>query len=79
LREYVLDDIRNEEIPNLQAAQRQVDALCDPGTNGYNQPPQEVQWRKDIWWKAHRAFDERLRLQPDPTALIVIDEAEASK
>jgi DNA transposition AAA+ family ATPase len=79
LREILLEDIRKEEIPNLQAAQRQIDALHEPGTNGYNEPPEEVLRRKDIWWKAHEAFNERVRAQPDPTALIVIDEADRLK
>jgi DNA transposition AAA+ family ATPase len=45
----------------------------------YAEPPEEVARRQDAWRTLHDAMNERLRAQPDPTALILIDEADRLK
>jgi DNA transposition AAA+ family ATPase len=83
LREFLLEDIRREEMPRLQAAQRAVDELHESlrrtGYNGFLVPPEEVARRQDGWQRAHDVLMGRQRAQPDPTALIVIDEADRLK
>jgi DNA transposition AAA+ family ATPase len=83
LRDFLLENIRKEESPHLQAAQHLVDALYEPfrrtGYNGYSEPPEEVQRRNDAWRKAHEVMTERMLAQPDPTGLILIDEADRLK
>jgi hypothetical protein len=83
LRDLVLDDIRREERPRLQAAQQEVDELYEhhrlTGENCYTVPPVEVSRRKDEYLRAHRVLTERERIQVDPTELIVIDEADRLK
>ena len=83
LRALRLDDVRREELPRLQAAQREVNELSEPfrrtGYNGFLVPPEEVARRQDEWRRAHEVMTERERAQPDPTALIVIDEVDRLK
>jgi DNA transposition AAA+ family ATPase len=83
LRDLLLDEIRREELPRLQAAYRDVDALYEhgrrTGENGYVVPPWEVDRRQDDWRHVNRAMTERQNAQPDPTTLIVIDEADRLK
>jgi hypothetical protein len=50
-----------------------------PGAITYPEPPEEVDRRLDGWRRAQGAMKERLRAQPDPTELIVIDEADRLK
>src|SRR3954453_15612434 len=46
LRGFLLESVRREEVPRLQAAQREVAELSEPfrrtGYNGYLVPPEEV-------------------------------------
>jgi hypothetical protein len=83
LRDLLLDDFRREELPRLQAAHREVDALYESyrrtGKNCYPVPPEEVAHRQDELWRIHEVMMERQLAQPDPTALIVIDEADRLK
>jgi DNA transposition AAA+ family ATPase len=83
LRGFVVDEIRREELPRLQAAQREVDALYEhrrrTGENGFAVPPEEVARRQDEWRRICGGMSERERAQPDPTELIVIDEADRLK
>ncbi len=83
LRDVLLDDIRREELPRLQAAHREVEALYEhyrrTGENRFLVPPEEVARRQDEWRRAHEVMTERERAQPDPTALIVIDEVDRLK
>jgi DNA transposition AAA+ family ATPase len=80
---FVVDEIRREELPRLQAAQREVDALYEhhrrTGENGFAVPPEEVARRQDEWRRICGGMSERERAQPDPTELIVIDEADRLK
>ena len=66
-----------------EAATARSNALYEPyrrtGDNGYRVPPEEVARRQDEWRRAHEVMTERQRAQPDPTALIVIDEADRMK
>ena len=83
LRDLLLDEIRREELPRLQAAHREVEALYEhgrrTGENGFAVPPWEVARTQDDWRHANRAMTERQRAQPDPTTLIIIDEADRLK
>ena len=82
LRGFFLDEIRREGQPGLDAAQERLNALYEPlrrGLNMYAEPPDEVARRQDAWRTLHDAMNERLRAQPDPTALILIDEADRLK
>jgi DNA transposition AAA+ family ATPase len=83
LREFLLEEIRNEEAPRLQAAQRQIDALYKPyyerGACGFNGPAEEVAERQNAWREAHDQMVARIDALPDPTALIVVDEADRLK
>jgi DNA transposition AAA+ family ATPase len=83
LRDFLLEDIRREEKPHLEALERLVDELYEPyrrwGYNGYTEPPEEVMRRQDAYRKAHEVMTERMHAQPDPTALILIDEADRLK
>lgn len=82
LRGFFLEEIRREERPGLDAAQERLNALYEPlrrGLNMYAEPPDEVARRQDAWRTLHDAMNERLRAQPDPTALILIDEADRLK
>ena len=83
LGEFLLEKIRGEETPRLLAAQRQVDAMHKPyyerGESGYAVPPEEVVRRQDAWQAAHDHMEQRIDAQPDPTALILIDEADRLK
>jgi DNA transposition AAA+ family ATPase len=83
LRDLLWDDIRREELPRLHAAHREVEALYEhyrlTGENRFLVPPEEVTRRQDEWRWAHQALMERQRAQPDPTALIVVDEADRLK
>jgi DNA transposition AAA+ family ATPase len=83
LRDLLLDEIRREELPRLQAAHREVEALYEhgrrTGENGFAVPPREVARRQDDWLHANQVLMERQRAQSDPTALIMIDEADRLK
>jgi DNA transposition AAA+ family ATPase len=83
LRDLLVDDVRREELPHLQAANREVDALHDhrrlTGENCFNVPPEEVARRQDEWRRILERMSGRERAQPDPTELIVIDEADRLK
>jgi DNA transposition AAA+ family ATPase len=82
LRGFFLEEIRREAQPGLDAAQERLDALYEPlrrGLNMYAEPPDEVVRRQDAWRKLSEALSERIRAQPDPTALILIDEADRLK
>jgi DNA transposition AAA+ family ATPase len=83
LRDLLLDDIRREELPRLEAAMREVDALDErhrrTGEIGYPVAPEEVARRQDEWRRAQGVMMERQRAQPDPTELIVVDEADRLK
>jgi DNA transposition AAA+ family ATPase len=82
LRGFFLQEILREGQPGLDAAQERLNALYEPlrrGLNMYAEPREEVARRKDAWRTLHDAMDERLRAQPDPTALILIDEADRLK
>ena len=83
LRDFLLDDIRREELPRLQAAHREVEALYEhhrrTGENCFLVPPEEVARVQDEGRRAHHVMMERERAQPDLTALIVIDEADRLK
>ena len=59
-----------------------LNALYEPvrrGLNMFDEPPEEVARRQNAWRTLHDAMNERLRAQPDPTALILIDEADRLK
>jgi DNA transposition AAA+ family ATPase len=82
LRGFFLEEIRREERPKLDAAQQALNALYEPvrrGLNMFDEPPDEVARRQNAWRTLHDAMNERLRAQPDPTALILIDEADRLK
>jgi DNA transposition AAA+ family ATPase len=83
LRDLLLDDVRREELPRLQAANREVDALYEhcrrTGENCFLVPPEEVARRQDEWRRVYETMAGRERDQPDPTELIVIDEADRLK
>jgi DNA transposition AAA+ family ATPase len=82
LRGFFLEEIRREAQPGLDAAQERLNALYEPlrrGLNMYAEPPDEVARRQDAWRKLSEALSERMRAQPDPTALILIDEADRLK
>jgi Cdc6-like AAA superfamily ATPase len=82
LRGFFLEEIRREERPKLDAAQDALNVLYEPvrrGLNMFDEPPAEVARRQNAWRTLHDAMNERLRAQPDPTALILIDEADRLK
>ena len=82
LRGFFLEEIRSEEQFKLDAAQQALSALYEPVSRGLNmfaEPPDEVARRQNAWRTLHDALNERLRAQPDPTALILIDEADRLK
>ena len=83
LRDLLLDEVRREELPRLEAANREVEALYEysrrTGLNGFDVPPKEVASRQDEWRRIFERMSERERAQPDPTELIVIDEADRLK
>lgn len=82
LRGFFLEEIRREERPKLDAAQQALNALYEPVSRGLNmfaEPPEEVARRQNAWRSLHDAMNERLHAQPDPTALILIDEADRLK
>lgn len=49
------------------------------GRNCFLVPAEEVTRTKDEWVRVYKAMTERERVQPDPTELIVIDEADRLK
>lgn len=82
LRGFFLEEIRREERPGMDAAQQALNALYEPASRGLNMfagPPEEVVRKQDAWRTLHDALNERMRVQPDPTALILIDEADRLK
>ena len=82
LRGFFLEEIRREERPKLDAAQKALNDLYEPvrrGLNMFAEPPDEVARRQNAWRTLHDTMNERLRAQPDPTALILIDEADRLK
>lgn len=82
LRGFFLEEIRRERQPGLDGAQERLNSLYEPlcrGLNMYAEPPEEVARRQDAWRTLHDALNERLRAQPDPMALILIDEADRLK
>src|SRR5262249_45011735 len=83
LRDLLLDDIRQEEWPRLQAAHREAEALYEhcrrTGENRFLAPPEEVARRQEELRHTYGAIAEGERAQPDPTALIVIDEVDRLK
>jgi DNA transposition AAA+ family ATPase len=83
LRGFSLEEIRREERPHLESANREVDALYEyhrrTGLNGFDVPPEEVARRQDEWRRIFERMSGRERAQPDPTALILIDEADRLK
>ena len=83
LRDFLLEDIRDEESPRVEAAQALVDACYEhyPRTNyrGYTEPEDEVTRRQEALGKARNRMTARLLAQPDPTSLILIDEADHLK
>lgn len=83
LRDFLLDEIRDEEAPHLQAAQRQIDALHKPyyerGACGFDGPPELLAQSRDAWREAHDRMAARMDAVPDPTTLIVINEADRLK
>jgi DNA transposition AAA+ family ATPase len=83
LHDFLLEDVRREELPRLEAANQKVSALYEPfrrtGYNGFLVPPEEVTRTKDEWERVYKAMTERERAQTDPTELIVIDEADRLK
>jgi hypothetical protein len=83
LRDFCLEEIRFEEQPRLESANREVEALYEyhrrTGLNGFDVPPEEVARRQDEWRRIFEGVSGRERAQPDPTALILIDEADRLK
>jgi DNA transposition AAA+ family ATPase len=82
LRGFLLEEIRREERPKLDAAQQVLNALYEPVSRGLNMfagPPEEVARKQETWRTLHDAMSGRIRDQPDPTALILIDEADRLK
>ena len=83
LRGFCLEEIRREEQPGLESANREVEALYEyhrrTGLNGFDVPPEEVARRQDEWRRIFERMSGRERAQPDPTALILIDEADRMK
>ena len=83
LRSFYLEEIRREERPLLESANREVDALYEyhrrTGLNGFDVPPEEVARRQNEWRRILERISGRERAQPDPTALILIDEADRLK
>lgn len=83
LRGFCLEEIRREEQPRLESANREVEALYEyrrrTGLNGFDVPPEEVARRQDEWRRIFERVSGRERAQPDPTALILIDEADRLK
>jgi DNA transposition AAA+ family ATPase len=83
LRDFCLEEIRREEQPRLESANREVEALYEyhrrTGLNGFDVPPEEVARRQDEWRRIFERVTGRERAQPDPTALILIDEADRLK
>ncbi len=83
LRGFCLEEIRREERPRLESANREVEALYEhhrrTGLNGFDVPPEEVARRQDEWRRIFEGVSGRERAQPDPTALILIDEADRLK
>jgi DNA transposition AAA+ family ATPase len=70
-------------LPRLGAAYREISALEEhcrrTGENSFPVPPEEVVRRQVEWRRACETMTERERAQPDPTELIVIDEADRLK
>lgn len=70
-----------EFVPRL--GDRRNDALYEyhrrTGMNGYDVPPEEVARRQNEWRRILERMSGRERAQPDPTALILIDEADRLK
>lgn len=83
LRGFSLEDIRREERPHLESANREVEGLYEyhrrTGLNGFDVPPEEVARRQDEWRRIFERVSRREHAQPDPTALILIDEADRLK
>lgn len=83
LRGFVVEAIRRRELPRVLAARQKVDELYVPLRDGrnnvYSEPPDEVDRRHATYQHAHEAMTARMRAQLDPTALIVIDEADRLK
>jgi DNA transposition AAA+ family ATPase len=83
LRGFSLEEIRREERPHLESANREVEGLYEyhrrTGLNGFDVPPEEVARRQDEWRRIFERVSGRERAQPDPTALILIDEADRLK
>lgn len=83
LRGFRLEEIRREERPLLESANREVDALYEyhrrTGLNGFDVPPEEVARRQNEWRRIFEGMSAREHAQPDPTALILIDEADRLK
>lgn len=83
LRGFIVEAIRRQELPRLLAARQKVDELYAPLRDGrnnvYSEPPDEVERRLATYNHAHEAMTARMRAQLDPTALIIIDEADRLK
>jgi Cdc6-like AAA superfamily ATPase len=82
LRGFLLEEIRREERPKLDAAQQVLNALYEPVSRGLNMfagPPEDVARKQETWRALHDAMSRRIHDQPDPTALILIDEADRLK
>ena len=58
LRGFCLEEIRREEQPRLESANREVEALYEyhrrTGLNGFDVPPEEVARRQDEWRRISR-------------------------
>lgn len=81
LRDFFLEKSRREELPKLQAAQKLISELYEPvrwGYNSFTEPPDEVD-RQTAWRQANSTMEGRIQAQPDPTDLIVVDEADRLK
>jgi DNA transposition AAA+ family ATPase len=82
LRGFVVEKLRQAEQPRAQEVRRRLDDLYAPireGRNCFDEEPDEVVRIKEAYITFEQALSERQRAIPDPTELILIDEADRLK
>jgi DNA transposition AAA+ family ATPase len=82
LRDFLVEEIRREEMPKLHTAQERINELyasIRQDATCYFVPSSEITRRQEAWQQADEAMNERMHAQPDPTTLILIDEADRLK
>lgn len=81
LRGFLQESVRREAMPTLDAAQERLHELypyCrDP--QGQIVPADEIARRGQAWTEASKLMHDSIQAQPDPTSLILIDEADRLK